>query len=138
MSVVKSKRGEGRLLVITKTSELATYTIQVCSNEKNFPKRYRWCITSKIVDAAIEISNNAVSANSVYVKDDADFKLRKQYQTKALASTYALLSMIDVAYRAFGIETSRIEHWTRLIVEVQTMLRNWKKADLERYKTLDN
>ena len=52
MSVVKSKRGEGQLLVLSKANELATYTIKICSNEKNFPKHYRWCITSKIVDAA--------------------------------------------------------------------------------------
>lgn len=137
MSVVKSKRGEGQLVVLTKSSELAAYSIKICSNEKCFPKRYRWCITSKIVDAAVEISNNAVMANSVFVKDEFDYKLRKQYQTKALSSTYALLSMIDMAYRVFGIEAGRIEHWTRLTVEVQTMLRNWRKTDIERYKSLD-
>jgi len=72
MSVVKSKRGEGQLLVITKANELAAYSIKICSNETNFPKRYRWCITNKIVDAATEISNNAVMANSVFVKDESD------------------------------------------------------------------
>lgn len=137
MSVVKSKRGEGQLVVLTKASELAVYSIKICSNEKCFPKRYRWCITNKIVDAAVEISNNAVMANSVFVKDEFDYKLRKQYQTKALSSTYALLSMIDMAYRVFGIEAGRIEHWTRLTVEAQTMLRNWRKTDIERYKSLD-
>lgn len=136
MSVVKSKRGEGQLAIITKANELATYTIKICSNEKNFPKRYRWCITSKIVDAAIEISNYANMANSVYVKDNNDYTLRKQYQTKALASTYALLSMMDIAYRTFGIESRRVEHWAGLTAEVQAMLRSWRKADIDRYKNL--
>ena len=135
MSVVKSKRGEGQLLVITKANELAAYSIKICSNETNFPKRYRWCITNKIVDAAMEISNNAVMANSVFVKDESDYKLRKQYQTKALSLTYALLNMMDMAYRTFGVESGRVEHWTRLTVEVQIMLRNWRKADIERYKS---
>ena len=136
MSVVKSKRGEGQLLVITKANELATYTIKICSNEKSFPKHYRWCITSKIVDAAIEISNNANMANSVFVKDSSDYAIRKQYQTKALASTYSLLSMMDISYRVFGIENSRMEYWTKIAVEVQTMLRNWRKSDMERYKNM--
>lgn len=134
MSVVKSKRGEGQLLVITKSNELATYTIRICSNEKNFPKHYRWCITNKIVDSAIDISNNANMANSIFVKDSSDYSLRKQFQTKALASTYALLNMMDISFRTFGIEKSRMEYWTKLVMEVQNMLRNWRKADIERYK----
>ena len=75
-------------------------------------------------------------ANSVFVKDSSDYAIRKQYQTKALASTYSLLSMMDISYRVFGIENSRMEYWTKIAVEVQTMLRNWRKSDMERYKNM--
>lgn len=136
MSVVKSKRGEGRLSVITKANELAAYTIKICSNEKNFPKRYRWCVTNKIVDAAIEISNYVNMANSIYVKDKTDYEIRKKYQTKAIASTYSLLNMMDISYRVFGIESNRMEYWTKITAEVQTMLKNWRKSDAERYKNM--
>lgn len=134
MSVVKSKRGEGQLIAITKSNELATHTIRICSNEKVFPKHYRWCITNKIVDAAIDINNYANMANSVYVSDSSDYTLRKNYQTKALAATYSLLSMMDIAYRTFGIESGKIEHWTGLVIEVQNLLRKWRKSDADRYK----
>lgn len=130
MSVEKSKRGEGKLLVITRANELAAYTIKICSNEKNFPKRYRWCISNKLVEAALSINNNIVAANSVYVADDEQaYNLRRQYQTKALAETYALLSMIDIAYRTFGVESGRVEFWTHLTKEVQALLRNWRKSE---------
>ena len=49
MSVPKSLRSEGKLRVITKANELAAYTIKICSNENCFPKRYRWCLTSKML-----------------------------------------------------------------------------------------
>lgn len=135
MSVVKSKQTEGKLLVVTKARELAAYTIKICSNEKNFPKRYRWCITAKIVDCAIDVSSSVNAANSIYVNNDnkKDYQLRRQYQTKALAETYALFSMIDIAYSVFGIESKRIEYWTRLVNEVQVLLRNWRKSDYDRY-----
>jgi len=137
MSVPKSKRGKSELEVVTKSNELATYTIHICSNEKNFPKRYRWCITSKIVEAAVDINRYIIMANSVYVKDDPNmFRLRKQYQTQALASTYSLLSMMDIAYRTFGIEGSRMDYWTGLVIAVQNLLRNWKRSDELRYKDL--
>ena len=131
MSVVKSKRGQGKLLVYTRSNELAVYTIQICANEKHFPKRYRWCITNKLVESALAINNCVAAANAVYIADGDEEakKLRRQYQTKALAETYALLSMIDIAYRTFGIESNRIEFWTRLVKEVQNLLRNWKKSD---------
>ena len=84
MSVVQSKRGESDLTLITKANELATYTINICTNEKNFPKRYRWCITNKIVEFALDINNKINMANSVFVKDESDYLLRKGYQTEAL------------------------------------------------------
>lgn len=136
MSVVKSKRGEGKLVVITKSNELAVYTIKICSNEKNFPKHYRWCITNKIVDAALDINNFAIKANSVFVTSAEDISIRKNYQMQAIASAYSLLSMIDIAYRTFGIESSRIEYWTGLITEVLRLLRQWRKSDKERYKEI--
>lgn len=137
MSVPKSKRGHSDLEVVTKANELATYTIHICSNEKCFPKRYRWCITAKLVDAAIDISRYIIMANSVYVGNDIEmFKLRKVYQTKGLAATYSLLSMMDVAYRTFGIEGSRMDYWTGIVITVQNLIRNWKKSDERRYSNL--
>ena len=133
MSVVKSKQSEGKLIVITKARELAEYTLKICSNEKNFPKRYRWCLTSKIVDSAMNINNSVNMANSVFVRDEADFMIRKRYQTQALAETYALLSMVDIAYRTYGLDTARVEHWTRLIYDVQNLIRNWRKAEIEKH-----
>lgn len=136
MAVVKSKRSEGHLTVLVKANELAMHTIKVCSNEKNFPKHYRWCITSRIVEAALDINNNITMANAVYVSDKNDYDLRKKFQNKAIASSYALLSMMDIAYRTFSIKSDSIEYWTGLVIEVQNYLRNWKKSDAERYKEI--
>ena len=134
MSVVKSKQSEGKLVAITKARELCEYTLKICANEKNFPKRYRWCLTSKIVESAMNIHNGVNMANSVYVRDEADFLLRKRYQTQALAETYALLGMIDIAYRTYGLESSRVEFWTRLVYDVQNLIRNWRKANIEKHE----
>ena len=136
MAVVKSKRETGKLAAITKSNELAVYTIRICSNEKHFPKRYRWCITSKIVESALEINNLSNKTNSVYVHDANDYKVRKEFQTRALAETYSLLNMIDIAFRTFGIASKRIKHWTGLVLETQTLIRNWRRNDYKRYGNL--
>ena len=75
MSVVKSKRGESELQVVTKSIALASYTIHICSNEKNFPKRYRWCLTGKIVEHTIEICNKERLGIKQYIRYMDDFIL---------------------------------------------------------------
>lgn len=138
MSVLKSKRGESKLAVITKACDLATHTVKICSNEKVFPKRYRWCITSKIVETALDIHANAIKANSIYVVLPEDYALRKQFQNKALSQTYSLLSLMDIAYNTFDIESGKIEYWTGLVLETQTLIRKWRNSDAERYNKKDD
>ena len=132
MSVVKSHREETELTVITKANELTAYTIKICSNEENFPKRYRWCITSKIVESAIDIGNNIIKANSIYIRSEDDLAMRRKYQQEAMSETQVLLNMINIAYNTFGIKSNRVEYWTQLVVNVQNLLRNWRKSDSNR------
>ena len=102
MAVVKSKRGESELDIITKARELAVYTIKICTNEKNFPKRYRWCVTNEIVKSVVMINSDIRRANEVFVKDDADYLLRKDFQSKAMSEIGALLGNMDIVYELFG------------------------------------
>lgn len=132
MSVVKSHREETELTVITKANELTAYTIKICSNEENFPKRYRWCITSKIVESAVDIGNNIIKANSIYIRSEDDLAMRRKYQQEAMSETQVLLNMINIAYNTFGIKSNRVEYWTQLVVNVQNLLRNWRKSDSNR------
>lgn len=137
MSVVAGKRGTGDLTVITKANALVDYTLQICTNEKNFPKRYRWCLTNRIIDITYEICDLIIHANAVYVRPEDDSLTRRiSYQTRALELTEVLLNQIDRAYRRFSLETRRVEHWTSLIEEIQRLLRGWRKADKERYKSI--
>lgn len=136
MSVIKNKRTEGSLTIVTKAAELMVYTVTIASNEKHFPKRYRWCITQHIVSQAVEINNRITEANGVYVETPDDYRLRKGLQKQALAMTYSLLSMIDMAYRVFQIDADRIRYWTGLIAEIQRLLRSWRKSDDSRYANL--
>lgn len=133
MSVVKSRRGENELNVITKARELAIYTIKICSNEKNFPKKFRWCITNEIVKSAKVIHSNVRKANAVYTKDKSDYVLRKQFQDIALSEIDSLFGDMDIAYELFGVDSKKMEHWTGLVFDVLTPLRNWMKSDIKRF-----
>ncbi len=133
MTVPEGKRTESKLAVQTKAIELAEHTIHICSNEKVFPKRYRWCLTGKIVDIAIEIANDINTANSIYVSAASDYELRRSYQTNALARTARMLGMMQIAYKMFKIAGNRMVHWTQLVVDLRELLKKWKKSDRQRY-----
>lgn len=136
MAVVKSKRQDGELTVLTKARELAVYTARVCNNENNFPKRHRWILNNYIVGSAIQIHRDIRKANSIFVKMESDYVTRRQLQNSALAETDALLGDMDIAYELFNVDSDRMKHWTGLILEVQNLLRNWRKKDFDRYKSL--
>lgn len=131
MSVVESKREEGKLRAATKAKELAVYTIRICSNEKNFPKRYRWCLTNEIVRAALQINCCIEKANSVRYKNatEGELEIRRKYQTIAIAETYSLANLISIAKILYGLNGDKVEYWTRLVKSVRTLARSWKNSE---------
>lgn len=136
MSVVKSKRGKSKFEVLIKANELAAFTIRICSNEKNFPKRYRWTITSKIVDEAIDICRFIRKANKRALDraKPVEYKKRLKYQNKALGNIDSMLALMDIAYYTFNIKDEKIDNWVGMVVSLQTLLESWKKSDKQYMK----
>lgn len=136
MSVPVGKRSKSKLEVHVKAIDLARYTLQICSNEKYFPKRDRWIVTNKIVDLAVNIVRDIAMANNIRVSVKSDFELRRKLQTSALTDTYGLLTLIDLAYYKYQMRNKRVQHWTGLVIELQGLIRPWRNSDLQRYKHL--
>ena len=133
MSVIKAKREEGQLVVLTKARELCAYTLTICKNEKNFPKRGRWILTQPIVTEALSIMSCIRHANAVRVEMQLDYDYRRNQQIQAYAHAEALLTLMDVAYEVLNVESERIQHWTGLVLEVETLVQKWRRSDGVRY-----
>ena len=143
MSVPKGKRYESDLVVINKANDLTMYTIRICSNEKKFPKRYRWCVTKNIVEAAVKMRENISKANSVHVNDEKSYILRRTYQQMAMAELAAMNVSMNIAFELFDglkhipnekTQEVNIAYWTQELMETKRLLQAWKKSDAERYK----
>lgn len=134
MSVVSSKRGTTQLEIFIKANELCAYTIKICSNEKNFPKRYRWCLTGKIVDSILEAYKLLICANTIRVGNTLDKDTRENFQNQALGLYEAAISLMDVAFRTFSLKESSVDYWIGLVEEVQKLLKAWKKSDTLRFR----
>lgn len=136
MSVPKGCRTEGKLQVMIELQALCTYTIQICKNEKNFPKRDRWILTQHIVHHAVDAYSHARKANAVRVTTMEDYKLRREYQIRCRTSLEALLGMIEIAYMSLGLDGSRVEFWTKSVISAEEKLSAWRSGDRKRYKKL--
>ena len=136
MSVIKGKRSEGKLQVLTQASVLCAYTVQICKNEKYFPKRDRWIMTQHIVHEALDVLCCVKRANAVQVVTMDDYKYRRSQQVEAYSHAEALLSLLDVAYMTLCIEDERIEFWTGQVVSVETLLKKWRESDRKRFRAV--
>ena len=64
---------------------------------------------------------------------------RLSYRFRSMAprgSQHSLLSDIDLAHRIFGIDGRRIDRWVGQVTHEQILIRNWREADAERYKSM--
>lgn len=136
MSVIKAKRSEGKLQVLIQANNLCVYTVQICKNEKCFPKRDRWIMTQHIVHEALDVLCCIKRANAVNVATWEDYKYRRAQQVEAYSHAEALLTLLDVAYITLCIESQRIEFWTGQIISVENLLKKWRESDRKRYKSI--
>jgi hypothetical protein len=136
MSVVTGKRKPGKLQVLKLVQELAAYTLRVCKNEKVFPKSYRWLLTQKLVNEAVDTLGCVTRANSVKVETSADYEYRRQQQIEAHAHVNSLLSFVDLAYNVLNIDSRRVEYWTGLAVEADNKILAWANSTKRQYKEL--
>lgn len=147
MAIPKSKRTTTPLSVLVEADTLTCYTILICTDEKRFPKRYRWCLTKQIIESAVQAKMHIAKANAVYVNDAESAKLRRTYQQEAVADIAALSATMDTAFRLFSglrhIDTAEkpkkcinIATWTAQLDKVKSLLLAWKKSDTEKYKSM--
>ena len=136
MSVPKGCRTEGKLQVLTDLQALCVYTIQICKNEKNFPKRDRWILTAHIVRHAVDAYSFARQANAVRVATMEDYKLRREYQIRCRTNLEALLGLIEIAYTTLNLSGDRVEFWTKSVISAEEKLSAWRSSDRKRYRDI--
>ncbi|MDO4802063.1 MAG: hypothetical protein Q4A15_07845 [Prevotellaceae bacterium] len=136
MSVLKNDRYKGKLSGLVKARRLCQYTLIVCKNEKNFPKRSRWLITQPIVKEALNVFTCMRKANTVNVKTPEDYQLRRQWQVEAYSSCEALLSLIELALNTSNIPMRRVRFWTGCVIRVEIPLQGWIRSDYTKYSKI--
>lgn len=135
MSVAKGDRKESssNLETAKMLKGLCVYTIQICKNEKNFPKRDRWILTAPIVKCAVKAYAKVLEANAITVVKLDDYMMRRKCQIQARKKLKAMLGLIEIAYTTLSLEDDRLEYWTGYVKNCLELLSKWRAADRKRY-----
>ncbi len=115
---------------------LCIYMMQICKNEKNFPKRDRWLLTQEIVKAAVKAYGHVMEANAIDVKTRSDYKLRRKHQVKAKAKLKKLTNYAEIAYEALNLGGERLETLYGYIDSCKNLLSSWRESDRKRYASI--
>lgn len=140
MSVAKGDRKESssNLETAKMLKGLCVYTIQICKNEKNFPKRDRWILTAPIVKCAVKAYAKVLEANAITVVKLDDYMMRRKCQIQARKKLKAMLGLIEIAYTTLSLEDDRLEYWTGYVKNCLELLSKWRAADRKRYAKQPN
>lgn len=130
------EKEEGKYEILLEAKKLAGYTLQITSNEKHFPKRYRFTVTNKAQELSMDIVNNLVIANEIYPNTRAELEARLLYQKKARAQCRALLTLVEIAAETFGVKAGTLEEWTKQTATLRGKITKWILTDKERFKKL--
>ncbi|MBR0093635.1 MAG: four helix bundle protein, partial [Lachnospiraceae bacterium] len=119
---MEQRRGNvTELSVITKAKELCSYILTV--TEKS-PKRFRFTLTSKLQNYALNIIENLYRANEVFlVKGDMQaVRDRRAFQRQAMTECKLLSYMALVAREQGAILPKQYEQITFRLYDVQNLL----------------
>ena len=138
MSVTVDQREEGRFSLAVKAEYLASYTMEITSNEKVFLPEYRRQLTDDIIETAKNIYLSIREANDVNVRMGTmfhvqDFTDRNKLQREALRNCKRLLYLIDLAHRRFHLSSKRVKYWGRLVKSIKDRIYGWIEDDANRY-----
>lgn len=125
----QDKTKEKEMQVIIKAKELSFYTIEITSNCKTFPKKFRFTLVDRMQRKSLNIYESLLEANRARVENKV---LRYDLQTNAITYCEELLFYIECSLRLNLITPKRAEYWSGLVSDVKHMTLAWRKRDKDR------
>lgn len=134
MTVPVHRRGENKLQAYKDTVAMTSYTLQMCENQKIFPKKCRWTICTKLIDYCLDSIIKIQQANTIKGTTPDEAKLRLKLQREILYNFQALWALMTVAYETYSIPSAKVDIWSQLMLTADNRVSAWRKYDMDRFK----
>lgn len=134
MSVLARFRSESPFEVRDRARILEVRIIKLCMNEKYFPKRYRFILTTSIIEDAHKLVDYIEAANSLPL-NEAFYKRRLTYQKEALSKVDALFRKFTLAEEiGFSIPEGTLQELGESLSKEEALIKKWVESDKARIK----
>ena len=134
MSVLARFRSESPFEVRDRARILEVRIIKLCMNEKYFPKRYRFILTTSIIEDAHKLVDYIEAAN-ILPLNEAFYKRRLTYQKEALSKVDALFRKFMLAEEiGFSIPEGILQELGESLSKEEALIKKWVESDKARIK----
>ena len=134
MSVLARFRSESPFEVRDRARNLEVKIIKLCMNEKYFPKRYRFILTTSIIEDAHKLVDYIEAANTLPLTEDF-IKRRLTYQKEALIRIENLFRKFILAEElGFTIPESTLVELGESLEREEALIKSWIESDKKRIK----
>lgn len=134
MSVLARFRSESPFDVRDNARKLEVKIIRLCMNEKYFPKRYRFILTTNIIEDAHKMVDYIEAANIIPLTEEFS-KRRRLYQKEALIRIENLFRKIILAEDlGFTIPEATLTELGEALNKEESLIKNWMESDRSRIK----
>lgn len=121
-------KNQEEFIIITKSKHLVKHTFMM-TNEKRFPKKFRFTLVNRLNNISIEIFENILEANELSTKDIQESKERKSRQKKALTLCKMMLFLVELSFENKLISEKQCEKWTKHVLDVKFLTAKWIKGN---------
>gem|GEM_PF-161145 len=126
---------QSEFVIITKAKDLVKHTF-LMTNERRFPKKYRFTIVNRLHDLTLDIFQHIQEANELDLSDPQEYRERRYEQKKALTKCKTVLFLIELSFESGLISTEQCAAWSKYVLDVKYMTAKWRKQDRERAATM--
>ncbi|MBR1471569.1 MAG: four helix bundle protein, partial [Lachnospiraceae bacterium] len=99
------------------------------------PKRFRFTLVSRLQNYALDVIENLIRANEIYVSagDMRSAEQRTSFQRSAMTALKLLAYMSELAMQQGCILPKQYELVTKQVCDAENMLGAWMNSDKKRY-----
>ncbi len=134
MSVLARFRSESPFEVRDNARKLEVKIIRLCMNEKYFPKRYRFILTTNIIEDAHKMVDYIEAANVIPLSDEY-VKRRRMYQKESIIKIENLFRKLILAEElGFTIPEATLIELGEALNKEESLIKNWIESDKTRIK----
>ena len=134
MSVLARFRSESPFAVRDDARKIEVRIIKLCMNEKYFPKRYRFILTTSIIEDVHKLVDYIEAANRTDLTPEF-IKRRITYQKEALTRIDFLLRKLILAEElGFTIPEGTLTEIGEMLLKEEKLIKNWIESDKARMK----